>query len=114
MQEVSDGVMMVRPLLAHAGDGQVFGPMLRQGDDSWFVAVRWVLEALRQGPQAISADAAEQGTSQLGLAKGWNEKIFSGSSGYDQILNGYLKALQSAGWTALPATEGMRFGSDGP
>jgi ABC-type amino acid transport substrate-binding protein len=113
-QEVNDGVIMVQPLLAHTGDGQVFGPMLRQGDDSWFVAVRWVLEALRKGQTSIPADAAEQGVSQLGLAKNWNEKIFAASGVYDQMLSAHMKALQAAGWTVVAGPDGMRFGGDQP
>jgi len=109
-QEVNDGVLLLEPLLKRDSDGRVFGPMLRQGDDAWFVTLRWLLEALRKGPKSLPAEAAEQGVTQLGLAAGWTERVAAASGTYEQLLQSHISAIQGAGWNVVPAPEGMRFG----
>lgn len=109
-QEVNDGVLLLEPLLKRESDGNVFGPMLRQGDDAWFVTLRWLLEALRKDPKSLPSEAAEQGVTQLGLAAGWTDRVAAASKTYDQLLQSHMSALQGAGWSVVPAPEGMRFG----
>lgn len=109
-QEVNDGVLLLEPLLKRDSDGKVFGPMLRQGDDAWFVTLRWLLEALRKDPKSLPSEAAEQGVTQLGLAAGWTERVAAALGTYEQLLQSRMSALQGAGWSVIPAPEGMRFG----
>ena len=113
-QEVNDGVLLTEPLLRRAADGLVFGPTLRQGDDSWFVAVRWILEALRKGPDSVSAEAQQQGEAQLGLAPDWAKKSAYGSNSYKQFIETHMKTLEAAGWSLLPGPDGMTFGPKVP
>jgi hypothetical protein len=58
--EVTQGVMLVQPVLRQPQGRRIFGPVVRQGDDSWFIAVRWVLQALQgRGEDVSSADLSE-------------------------------------------------------
>jgi hypothetical protein len=108
-QEVSEGLFLVEPLLTRARDGAVFGPSVRQGDDSWFVAVRWCLAALRSDAGERSKATASGTGSELGLAPDWVEKIFAISDGYDSLLASHMKAAETDGWAALPTPSGLKF-----
>jgi len=69
-EEVDDGILMVSPLLGRSRDGAAFGPMLRQGDDAWLVAVRWIMEAFRAGAAAVPGDAQQTAVAGFGFAPG--------------------------------------------
>ena len=100
-QEVEDGVMLVQPLLVRASDAAVFGPVVRQGDDAWFVSLRWLLLALKAEPAAVTPDAAARIASGLGLHPRWIENIGSVSKDYAAFLERHMKVLESQGWVAF-------------
>jgi len=71
-EEVEQGIMLVVPLLEAPGDGRVFGPVVRQGDDPWFIAVRWVLLALARDMQKPLSPSTIQAGQSLGLHQSWD------------------------------------------
>lgn len=71
-EEVEQGVMLVVPLLEAPADGRVFGPVVRQGDDAWFIALRWVVLALARETQMPLPQSTVQAGLSLGLHKSWN------------------------------------------
>lgn len=113
-QEVNEGVLLLHPLLQRERDGAVFGPVIRQGDDIWLVALRWTIEALRRGPDTLPAEAVTLAETQLGFAPGWNRIISSKSESYDGFLAPHASTIEGGGWRVLPLPEGMSFRPDGP
>lgn len=107
-QEAEEGMLLVQPLLQGA-DGRTFGPVVRQGDDGWFAAVRWLLAGLVTGPRKIPEAARDSAVSGLGLAPRWREDIASVSESYDALLARHMKPLEEAGWSVLPVPVGPRF-----
>lgn len=103
-QEVDGGVMLVQPLLAHGADGVIFGPVVRQGDDSWFIAVRWVLLAL----SSVEADPNDPAVTAngLGLHPSWQTNIRSVSKDYAALLERHMKTLAGLGWAVVPPGPG--------
>lgn len=99
--EVEDGVMLVQPLLARALDGAVFGPVVRQGDDGWFITLRWLLLALQSSE--VPQSAVDQAASGLGLSPRWQDNIRSISKDYAALLERHMKILEAQGWAIVPA-----------
>lgn len=106
-QEVEDGVMLVQPLLSHASDGTVFGPVVRQGDDAWFVTVRWVLLALQATD--VPPEAAEKAASGLSLHPQWNSILRVFARDYAALLERHLKSLEAQGWAVVPVGPSPRW-----
>lgn len=107
--EVDDGVLLTAPLLRRTRDGAVLGPVIRQGDDSWLVAVRWVLEAMRAGAAGVPMEGQQTAVTGLGLASEWPKLIDGVSGGYEPFWARHMKALEADGWTRLPPGVGMQF-----
>ena len=105
--EVRDGVFLVEPLLTRSRDGAVFGPQVRQGDDSWFVAVRWVLALARAS--SAPGDEAADALAELGLQSSARQKITSFSGSYQELLERHMKAFTGGGWQAVTPPPGMQF-----
>ncbi|MBK8768822.1 MAG: hypothetical protein IPM06_00150 [Rhizobiales bacterium] len=105
--EVRDGVFLVEPLLTRSRDGAVFGPQVRQGDDSWFVAVRWVLALARAS--SAPGDEAADAFAELGLQSSARQKITSFSGSYQELLERHMKAFTDDGWQAVTPPPGMQF-----
>lgn len=99
--EVEDGVMQVQPLLTRASDGAVFGPVVRQGDDGWFITLRWLLFALQT--QDVPQSVVDQAASGLGLHPQWQDNIRSISKDYAALLERHMKILEAHGWASVPA-----------
>ncbi len=107
-QEAEEGMLLVQPLL-QGPDGQIFGPVVRQGDDGWFVTVRWLLAGLVARPVNIPDVDRNAAVSGLGLAPRWREEMAAFTESYDALLARHMKPLADAGWSALPVVEGPRF-----
>lgn len=99
--EVEDGVMQVQPLLTRASDGAVFGPVVRQGDDGWFITLRWLLLALQSSE--VPQSAVDQAASGLGLSPRWQDNIRSISKDYATLLERHMMILEAQGWAIVPA-----------
>lgn len=83
--EAANGVLLVQPLLYL--DDRIVGPVVRQGDDGWFVAVRWVQHTLVLAEElAVTSDGPTnvEGTN-LGLVDGWMAKAVAASGNYGEI-----------------------------
>ncbi len=107
--EVEQGVMLVLPLLQAEKGKRVFGPFVRQGDDSWFIAVRWTMLALAQaGAGEISGDVrhanSEPGVA-LGLDADWIEKSLAATGGLGHVLQTHKDKLDAGGWQAVPVPQ---------
>ncbi len=108
-QEVEEGVILVQPMLYRARDGGVFGPSVRQGDDAWFVAVRWLLAAMAKGTGKVPDAAGDAAVSGLGFAPAWRDEISMISKSYDALLARHVKSLEGDGWAVVPEAAGQQF-----
>ncbi len=106
-QEAAEGILLVQPLFHRPSDGAVFGPAVRQGDDPWFVAVRWLLFALQA--DGLPPEAVQQGAAELGLNPEWETQIRAGAKNYAALLERHRKELQDAGWEQINLPLGARW-----
>ncbi len=87
--EAANGVLLVQPFL-YQDDG-IVGPVVRQGDDGWFLTIRWVhnalvlAEELGEVPTSWNTGPANVEGVNLGLADGWMAKAVSASGNYGEI-----------------------------
>lgn len=87
--EAANGVLLVQPLLYQAE--KIVGPVVRQGDDGWFMTIRWVhnalvlAEELGEVPTSWNTGPANVEGVNLGLAEGWMAKAVTASGNYGEI-----------------------------
>jgi ABC-type amino acid transport substrate-binding protein len=93
--EVEQGVVLVQPLMWNETQKKVFGPIIRQGDDSWFVALRWILITLSK---AAGLPTNAEIMTELGL----KPESLTRSRRFAEILSFHLDGLEGQGFH--PAT----------
>jgi Bacterial extracellular solute-binding proteins, family 3 len=81
--ESRDGLLFAEPLYfsSDAGKPVPFAPAVRQGDDQWFLALRWVRNVLLNGDTQNCSDYDRI----AGLEKGWACKVLRDVGSYAEI-----------------------------
>jgi ABC-type amino acid transport substrate-binding protein len=100
--EVIDGLLFADPLYFIAREKLVhgFAPMVRQGDDAWFVAVRWVRHTL------LGATP----TQDFGFVENWQTAVAQNTGDYaamyersfGQKPDGFNRPVAEGGWLWRP------------
>jgi ABC-type amino acid transport substrate-binding protein len=75
--EANDGLIFVEPIyIAQNGAAvQSFGPLVRQGDDGWLSAVRWLRHAL----------LGKKVTQRFGFIENWPVQVMAAIGGYEAM-----------------------------
>jgi hypothetical protein len=97
--EAMDGLLFAEPLYIAPG-GEAYAAMVRQGDDAWFVAVRWVRHAL------LGARPQQD----FGFVEGWLEKLAQTPGNFETIYERAFgekptepnRAVSGGGWLWVP------------
>jgi hypothetical protein len=105
--EVEQGVLQIHPLFVNGGSAQVFGPVVRQGDDGWHLALRWVVySAMSQPPTAFSKRHIEAGET-LGLQPDWITRLAENPAGSGGLLKSHVAEMEALGWQPAEPPAGL-------
>lgn len=94
--EMRDGLMFADPLFI-ASTREAYAPLVRQGDDGWLVAVRW-LRHVWVGGTTMTIDA------ETGFVPDWQSKVQQEAAGYAQSYQDSFGAKPTA--PNVPTREG--------
>jgi ABC-type amino acid transport substrate-binding protein len=100
--EVEQGLLHAVPLFFHPGEEKAFGPIVRQGDDSWLVAVRWMLVTLNGAARPLAPEHGAAGV-QLGFSPDWMQTITAVAADFEALVQPYQAKLAAAGWVPAAA-----------
>ena len=91
--ETEQGLLLVQPLAANAGSGRVFGPVVRQGDDSWFLAWRWLLHTVQRMDGKLWNQGHTAAGERLGFVPGWLSENNFKTGVYSEVLKSFETTL---------------------
>jgi hypothetical protein len=125
-KDAAEGLMWVHPFLHDSRSGFAsYAPLVRQGDDQWFQAVREVeLELIRAAEQgftqqaallrAADSSAAVPEAAGLGLSAGWQVHIVAAVGNHGEVLRRNLGTGSDTGANAVWNAGGLHWAPPPP
>ncbi len=112
--ESRDGLLFTEPLYFHETNNglEAFAAGVRQGDDRWFLAVRWLRHMLLQQP-LVNSQSCTAFNAIAELNKDWACKVVANYGGHSDMLARHFNAMPT-GYSNKPAGEGGLFWAPSP